>query len=262
MTACGAHTCGNPTTWLWLCNLTDVSLFDAQAVTPPSPCSGCGERVPASSIFCPECGQSTISTNPSPAKVDKVPPKTTDSTIADSKVFERTPDPKASNWLRRSLNFGKKITAGNAENSKKSQNNSPTGETQELPLFDIEHSEQPRDDRARAQRAPVRFILQFDNDMQVTLGEAPGFIGARPPSVQDAPEMHRITLEDPTDTVALDHLEFGIKNGVFWVKDLKTVNGTVVEEPGTRPLQCIPFDKYSLVRGSRITIGAVSFILK
>jgi predicted component of type VI protein secretion system len=88
-----------------------------------------------------------------------------------------------------------------------------------------------------------------------------GIIEVKPVSDQDSSDIQRITVDDDTDTVAPEHLEFGVKNGVFWVKDLKTVNGTVVEEPGARALQCIPYDTYSLVRGSTVTLGSLSFTL-
>jgi len=93
------------------------------------------------------------------------------------------------------------------------------------------------------------------------VGEMPGIIGVKPASENDPAEVQRITVDDDTDTVAPEHLEFGVKNGVLWVKDLKTVNGTVVEEPGSRPLQCIPYDTYSVVRGSTVTLGSLSFTL-
>jgi hypothetical protein len=48
----------------------------------------------------------------------------------------------------------------------------------------------------------------------------------------------------------------------LWVKDLKTVNGTVVEEPGSPALQCIPYDKYFVVRGSRVGLGSLFFTLQ
>jgi len=35
----------------------------------------------------------------------------------------------------------------------------------------------------------------------------------------------------------------------------------VVEEPGSPALQCIPYDTYPLVRGSRVVMGEVAFTL-
>ena len=130
-----------------------------------------------------------------------------------------------------------------------------------MSLFDIEEAERTAQQKPRTQRAPIRFVLKFSHGPQITVGDMPGIIGVKPASENDSADVQRITVDDDTDTVAPEHLEFGFKNGVLWVKDLKTVNGTVVEEPGSRPLQCIPYDTYSVVRGSTVTLGSLSFTL-
>ena len=163
---------------------------------------------------------------------------------------------KATGWLRRSLNLGKKADVA-ADQAPAEETAVAEEATQVMSLFDIEEAEQKR----RPQRAPVRFVLKFAHGANITVGDMPGIMGVKPPSEDDSPEIQRITLDDETDTVAPEHLEFGVKNGVFWVKDLKTVNGTVVEEPGARPLQCIPYDTYSIVRGSTVTLGSLAFTL-
>ncbi len=168
---------------------------------------------------------------------------------------------KATGWLRRSLNLGK-TTDIQPEPTGSEPVSVPEEEpTQVMSLFDIEEAERVATQKPRNQRAPIRFVLKFSHGPQITVGEMPGIIGVKPVSDQDPSDIQRITVDDDTDTVAPEHLEFGVKNGVFWVKDLKTVNGTVVEEPGTRALQCIPYDTYSLVRGSTVTLGSLSFTL-
>ena len=185
---------------------------------------------------------------------------------AESEASEKSePDTlsKATGWLRRSLNLGKKTDIDPEPGSAVS----PTGPlveeepTQAMSLFDIEEAERTAQQKPRTQRAPIRFVLKFSHGPQITVGEMPGIIGVKPASESDPAEVQRITVDDDTDTVAPEHLEFGVKNGVLWVKDLKTVNGTVVEEPGSRPLQCIPYDTYSVVRGSTVTLGSLSFTL-
>ena len=240
-----------------------MSLFDAQTVTPPSPCSRCGEQVPASSLFCAQCGQSMIRPKPAPARPDPVDnPEPEDESPPED---EAEPDTlsKATGWLRRSLNLGKKTDIDPEPGSKAPQPGSPIEEepTQVMSLFDIEEAERSAQQKPRTQRVPIRFVLKFAHGPQITVGEMPGIIGVKPVSEDEPAEIQRITVDDDTDTVAPEHLEFGVKNGVFWVKDLKTVNGTVVEEPGARPLQCIPYDTYSLVRGSTVTLGSLSFTL-
>lgn len=204
-----------------------------------------------------------IRPKPAPARLDPVdsPELETKSPLQE----EDEPDTlsKATGWLRRSLNLGKKTDINPEVGSEVPVEGSPLEEepTQAMSLFDIEEAGRSAQQKPRTQRVPIRFVLKFAHGPQITAGEMPGIIGVKPVSQDDPAEIQRITVEDDTDTVAPEHLEFGVKNGVFWVKDLKTVNGTVVEEPGARPLQCIPYDTYSLVRGSTVTLGSLSFTL-
>ena len=168
---------------------------------------------------------------------------------------------KATGWLRRSLNLGKKADSQPEPDASEPVSVPEEEPTQVMSLFDIEEAERAATQKPRTQRAPIRFVLKFSHGPQITVGEMPGIIGVKPVNDQDPSDLQRITVDDDTDTVAPEHLEFGVKNGVFWVKDLKTVNGTVVEEPGARALQCIPYDNYSLVRGSTVTLGSLSFTL-
>lgn len=168
---------------------------------------------------------------------------------------------KATGWLRRSLNLGKKADIQPEPDASEPVSVPEEEPTQVMSLFDIEEAERVATQKPRTQRAPIRFVLKFSHGPQITVGEMPGIIGVKPVNDQDPSDLQRITVDDDTDTVAPEHLEFGVKNGVFWVKDLKTVNGTVVEEPGARALQCIPYDTYSLVRGSTVTLGSLSFTL-
>lgn len=202
---------------------------------------------------------------PKPAAAQPDTPDLPESEVESEASEESEPDTlsKATGWLRRSLNLGKKTDIDPEPGSAVS----PTGPlveeepTQAMSLFDIEEAERTAQQKPRTQRAPIRFVLKFSHGPQITVGEMPGIIGVKPASESDPAEVQRITVDDDTDTVAPEHLEFGVKNGVLWVKDLKTVNGTVVEEPGSRPLQCIPYDTYSVVRGSTVTLGSLSFTL-
>ncbi len=199
---------------------------------------------------------------PTPALPEPVDPPVTSKEPEESSEAEE-PDTlsKATGWLRRSLNLGKKSEITAEPPAEEAMAPAVDEPTQVMSLSDIEEAERVATEKPRTKRAPARFVLKFAHGPQITVGEMPGIIGVKPASDEDSPEVQRITLDDETDTVAPEHLEFGVKNGVFWVKDLKTVNGTVVEEPGARALQCIPYDTYSLVRGSSVTLGSLSFTL-
>ncbi len=204
-----------------------------------------------------------IRPKPAPARPDPVDNPEPEAESPPQEEDEPDTLSKATGWLRRSLNLGKKTDINPEPGSEAPQPGPPIEEepTQVMSLFDIEEAERTAQQKPRTQRVPIRFVLKFAHGPQVTVGEMPGIIGVKPVSEDEPAEIQRITVDDDTDTVAPEHLEFGVKNGVFWVKDLKTVNGTVVEEPGARPLQCIPYDTYSLVRGSTVTLGSLSFTL-
>ena len=172
-------------------------------------------------------------------------------------VEEVAPQPEArtTGWLRRSLSLGKKsdIQAPAPEVA-------PEQQTQVMSLFDIEEAEAVALKKATRRKDPgVRFVLKFSHGQSITVGDQAGVIGVKP--VVEGESVFRICVDDETDTVAPEHLEFGVDNGVFWVHDLKTVTGTVVEEPGSPAIQCIPYERYSLVRGSRVGLGDLSFTL-
>ena len=232
--------------------LTVMSLFDALDVTPPGPCSRCRERVPATSLFCPHCGQSMVRPKPH-ERVDT--PAVDDTPLVEQPAPE--PPEKTTGWLRRSLNLGKKPDQTPPAPPPVTED---LQTTQKMSLFDIEEAEAVADKKpARRPTQQARFVLEFASGTSVTVGETNGVMGVKPVSEGDS--VFRIYVDDPTDTVAPEHLEFGVDKGVFWVQDLKTVNGTVVEEPESAAIQCIPYEKYFVVRGSQVSMGQLTFTL-
>jgi hypothetical protein len=178
---------------------------------------------------------------------------------------EPFPEPQVNSttgWLRRSLNLGRKPSESASEKvpAVEAPSLAELHETQQMSLFDIEQAEAVAEiKKSRRPPAGARFVLLFSDGSSITVGERPGVMGVKP--LAEDEEMYRICLDDDTDTVAPEHLEFGVDNGVFWVQDLKTVNGTVVREPETPPVQCIPYERYFVVRGSTVSLGALSFSL-
>ena len=77
---------------------------------------------------------------------------------------------KATGWLRRSLNLGKKIDIS-PEPGSAVPPSGPTVEeepTQAMSLFDIEEAERTAQQKPRTQRAPIRFVLKFSHGPQIT----------------------------------------------------------------------------------------------
>jgi hypothetical protein len=204
----------------------------------------------ATSLFCSRCGQSTVHPKPS-VPAPELPSEPT----APAAPIEAEPA-TTTGWLRRSLSLGKKVTAPTTVSSGSSDN-----DTVAMSLFEIEQAEAVAEEKTqRRAQASVRFLLKFDDGVTITVGDQQGIMGVKP--AIDGDTLFRLCLDDPTDTVAPEHLEFGVTEGVFWVQDLKTVNGTVVEEPGSPLLQCIPYEKYFVVRGSRVGLGSLFFTLQ
>jgi len=102
--------------------------------------------------------------------------------------------------------------------------------------------------------------LTTPSGSQFTLGETPGGIG----SGEDAPDgdrLHWIQLQAEDGSIDAVHVRFGVYDGVLWVEDANSVYGTIVTEPGRAALQCVPYERYSLVRGSEIRLGSVALHL-
>ncbi|MBA8846794.1 hypothetical protein FHX53_000358 [Yonghaparkia alkaliphila] len=100
----------------------------------------------------------------------------------------------------------------------------------------------------------ARFVLQFSTGESYTvLGS--GIIGRNPSPEPGEAVDHIVTIVDPGRSVSKSHLEFGQDNGVFWVSDRHSGNGSVIREPGSEARYCEPGRRYRVVRGTRIDIG-------
>ncbi|UYN83972.1 MAG: zinc ribbon domain-containing protein [Microcella sp.] len=102
--------------------------------------------------------------------------------------------------------------------------------------------------------AGAPFVLQFSTGESYTvLGS--GLAGRNPRPEPGEYVDHLVTIVDPGRSVSKTHLEFGQADGVFWVCDRHSGNGSVVREPGREPRQCEPGRRYPVVRGTRIDLG-------
>jgi hypothetical protein len=100
----------------------------------------------------------------------------------------------------------------------------------------------------------ARFVLQFSTGESYTVIGS-GIIGRNPAPEPGEAVDHIVTIVDPGRSVSKSHLEFGQDNGVFWVSDRHSGNGSVIREPGSEPRYCEPGRRYRVVRGTRIDIG-------
>jgi hypothetical protein len=113
----------------------------------------------------------------------------------------------------------------------------------------------------QSSRAQTRFELVRTDGSRHTLGEAPGALGSAQHSPDDEPGQWIWVLADDASVDPL-HLRFGVEDGLFWIEDNNSIIGTVIEEPGRAPLQCIPHERYFLVRGSTLTVGTIALTLQ
>jgi len=52
------------------------------------------------------------------------------------------------------------------------------------------------------------------------------------------------------------HLEFGLEsNGQFWISDLHSTNGVVLERAGQAPQRCLPGYRVAIQPGDRVVFG-------
>jgi predicted component of type VI protein secretion system len=100
----------------------------------------------------------------------------------------------------------------------------------------------------------ARFVLQFSTGESYTvLGS--GLAGRNPHPEPGEYVDHLVTIVDPGRSVSKTHLEFGQHDGVFWVSDRHSGNGSVIREPGSEPRVCEPGKRYPVVRGTRVDLG-------
>jgi pSer/pThr/pTyr-binding forkhead associated (FHA) protein len=82
-----------------------------------------------------------------------------------------------------------------------------------------------------------------------------GVIG-RDPSEAPGSYAHRITLADTEKLLSRAHLEFGLESeGQFWISDLHSTNGVVLERAGHASQRCLPGFRVVIQPGDRVIFG-------
>lgn len=100
----------------------------------------------------------------------------------------------------------------------------------------------------------ARFVLQFSTGESYTvLGS--GLAGRNPHPEPGEYVDHLVTIVDPGRSISKTHFEFGQHEGVFWLSDRHSGNGSIIREPGSEARVCEPGRRYPIVRGTRVDIG-------
>jgi len=241
-----------------------VSLFDRDEVSPPQPCSRCGSLVPLTSLFCPQCGQSRV--NPLEKPELDVPEPPVDSVDEELPQREEAGEEEKRSTLSRTTDWIiRNITRvgqhpGDEGASSTSDPDSVEVAEEDAPASPRKTSSWPERLQQSA-RAQARFELVREDGSRHTLGEAPGALGSAPHAPEEEPGQWIWVLAEDSSVDPL-HVRFGVEDGLFWIEDNNSIIGTVIEEPGRAALQCIPHERYFLVRGSTLTVGTVSLTLQ
>lgn len=191
---------------------------------------------------------------PEPEPEVEEPDAAVDTPAEDSPAEpETTPDTlsRATQWIKRTL-------GGSVEVPRVKEPSDESTEAED-PLVRENPPSYP-ERLAQSSRARARFVLTATTGRSYTLGEMPGGIG----SGDEAPEGNQlqwIHLSADDGSVDAVHLRFGVDDGVLWVEDANSVFGTIVTEPGRAPLQCVPYERYFIVRGTELRLGSVTLTL-
>jgi predicted component of type VI protein secretion system len=105
-----------------------------------------------------------------------------------------------------------------------------------------------------------RFVLQFSTGESVTV-TGTGIVGRNPRPEPGEYFDHSVAIVDPGKSVSKTHVEFGYTGGKFWVSDRHSGNGTRVREPEGVERYCEPGRRYSVARGTRVSIGEQFFVV-
>ena len=236
-----------------------MSLFERDDVAPPEPCSRCGVLVARTSLFCPKCGQSRVNPLPKveveePVEDQAAPALEDDGGEHEDTEEKRSTLSRTTDWIIKSIaRVGQGAQAESREQDLE-------GETQTDERVGGPTSTWP----SRLQDSPrlrTRFVLTAADGRQFTLGEALTGIGSAEAAPDDEP-MQWITVTAEDNSIDAIHLRCGVDDGLFWIEDANSIMGTIISEPGRAPLQCIPFERYFLVRGSDIQLGSLALTLQ
>jgi hypothetical protein len=186
-------------------------------------------------MFCGDCGSSTSATPESRRRSDPRP--------GDTTVIER-PSRRNSGVVSIPVHGFRSATA---------IPEAPAGEA------DGSHGSEPSaaGTGSPATTAP-RFVLAFSTGETRTVFGT-GLIGRKPLPQPGEAFDHLVQIADGTLSVSKTHLEFGEHDGVMWVADRFSGNGTIVRRPDDGALRCEPGRRYLVPRGSRVELAEQSF---
>ena len=199
-------------------------------------CRICGAALPEGAMFCGDCGSSTSATPESRRRPDPRPEYTT--------AIER-PAKRNSGVVSIPVHGFRAATAipeaPATEAHEANGSESPAGTGPTPPMT-----------------TTPRFVLAFSTGETRTVFGT-GLIGRKPLPQPGEAFDHLVQIADRTLSVSKTHLEFGEHDGVMWIADRFSGNGTIVRRPDDGALRCEPGRRYLVPRGSRVELAEQSF---
>lgn len=210
-------------------------------------CKYCGTELPASAMFCGECGRSVghgVVKAAAAAAPPGAPPVAAPAPITAPAV---------------------KLVHEPLAESHSEQLSEPLPDSLPNFLSERERADEERADTESTRIVPRgqvgdRFVLQFSTgESHIVWGS--GLVGRNPSPEPGEQFSHRISIIDPGKSVSKTHLEFGQSAGAFWISDRFSGNGTEIRQPNSSQQRCDPGKRYLLARGSRIDMGDQFFVV-
>jgi len=213
-------------------------------------CLICGADLPEGAMFCGDCGSSTSATPESRRRVDPRP--------GDTTAIERPARRNTSGVISIPVHGFRAatVTAGD-----------PAADAgpDAAAVFGSDSAPDAGAGAGRATEEPTaltstspRFVLAFSTGESRTVFGT-GLIGRKPLPQPGESFDHLVQIADRTLSVSKTHLEFGQHDGVLWVADRFSGNGTIVRRPDDGALRCEPGRRYLVPRGSRVELAEQSF---
>lgn len=190
-------------------------------------CLICGAVLPEGAMFCGDCGSSTTATPESRRRAD---PRPGDTTIMAEPVR------RTSGVISIPVDGFRPMT----------------------PLATVEATVV---DEGRSVHPAPRFVLTFSTGETRTVFGT-GLIGRRPLPQPGESFDQLVQIADRTLSVSKTHIEFGEHEGMLWIADRFSGNGTIVRRPDDGALRCEPGRRYLVPRGSRVELAEQYFTVE
>lgn len=202
-------------------------------------CQHCGAPLPPIALFCGECGRSVAA----PLVVAPVTERPMAPMTAPEAQPETNPVPTVASVTEPTLPAA--VTVPATSDSEACTSCGEVAEPDDLYCGSCGHALSAK---------PNVFVLQFSTGESYTV-QGSGLAGRNPRPEPGEYVDHLVTIVDPGRSVSKTHLEFGQHDGVLWVCDRHSGNGTAIREPDGAVQPCIPGRRYAVVRGARVDLG-------